>query len=215
VLPANGEIELECTLRATRAGAYRGVVSVFSGGRRSAGAVAHARADVLDPRAALDVTRVDLGVVYVGVPTTRVVTLKNMTMLPAAFKWSDAPLVVGEDDEDGDGAIHVECDVWKGELAPGGTMAVRFDFTPVRVLSSKKNGYASLVACDVAGALRPLGFELVAQIRGLEGNVSYDVRRGADGALTASSRRDDFASRSVAALDARDALGSRPLGVRR
>ena len=203
VLPADGEIELECTLRPTRAGAYRGVVSVFSGGRASAGAVVHARADVLDPRAALDVTRVDLGVTYVGVPVTRVLTLKNMTMLPAAFRWSDAPLVVGEDDGDaGDGAMRVECDVRKGELAPGGTMAVRFDFTPLCPTKT----YASLVACDVAGAQLPLGFELVAQIAGLEGNVSYDVRRGSDGALTASSRRDDFASRAVAALDARDAL---------
>ena len=122
VLPANGEIELECTLRATRAGAYRGSVSVFSGGKTKAGAVVHARADVLDPRAALDATRVDLGVAFVGVPVTRVLTLRNMTMLPAAFRWSAAP--EGED-EDSDGAMRFSCDCPSGELAPGGARAAR------------------------------------------------------------------------------------------
>ena len=203
VLPANGEIELECTLRATRAGAYRGSVSVFSGGKTKAGAVVYARADVLDPRAALDTTRVDLGVAFVGVPVTRVLTLRNMTMLPAAFRWSAAP--EGED-EDSDGAMRFSCDCPSGELAPGGARAVRFDFTPTRPppMGAKKKSYAALVACDVEGARAPLGFELEAEIRGLEGNVAFDVRRGSDGALVASSRRDDAASRAVAALDARD-----------
>jgi len=207
VLPANGEIELECTLRATRAGAYRGSVSVFSGGKTKAGAVVHARADVLDPRAALDATRVDLGVAFVGVPVTRVLTLRNMTMLPAAFRWSAAP--EGED-EDSDGAMRFSCDCPSGELAPGGARAVRFDFTPTRPLPPGAKSYAALVACDVEGARAPLGFELEAEIRGLEGNVAFDVRRGSDGALVASSRRDDAASRAAAALDARDerALGA-------
>lgn len=208
VLPAYGEIELECTLRPTRAGAYRGVVSVFSGGKTKAGAVVRARADVLDPRAALDATRVDLGVTFVGVPATRVVQLQNMTMLPAAFRWSDAP--EGEDDAC-DGAMLVRCDCPSGELAPGATKAVRFDFTPTRPVSAPPGAagatYAALVACDVEGARAPLGFALEAEIRGLEGNVHFDVRRagpGAGGALVASSRRDDAASRAVAALTARE-----------
>ena len=198
VLPANGEIELECTLRATRAGAYRGSVSVFSGGKTKAGAVVYTRADVLDPRAALDTTRVDLGVAFVGVPVTRVLTLRNMTMLPAAFRWSAAP--EGED-EDSDGAMRFSCDCPSGELAPGGARAVRFDFTPTRPppMGAKKKSYAALVACDVEGARAPLGFELEAEIRGLEGNVAFDVRRGSDGALVASSRRDDAASRASSA----------------
>ena len=81
VLPANGEIELECTLRATRAGAYRGSVSVFSGGKTKAGAVVYARADVLDPRAALDTTRVDLRGVRGRARDARA-DARNMTSAP-------------------------------------------------------------------------------------------------------------------------------------
>jgi hypothetical protein len=210
VLPPHGETEIECTLRPSQSGQYRSLVHVMSGGKEK-GAVVHARADVLDPRAALSATRVNLGVVYVGVAVTREVFVQNLTMLPAAFRWSPYPEAESRESKD---AMHVRCSTPKAEIAPGGKQAVRFTFTPTRAPCSssgkekEKENYSSLVACDVAGALLPLGFELVAEIQDLGGNVAYDVRRGSDGVLVASDATDQ-ASRRVQVLDKRErnALG--------
>ena len=123
----------------------------------------------MDQRAALDNTRVDLGVAFVGVPVTRVLTLRNMTMLPAAFRWSAAP--EGED-EDSDGAMRFSCDCPSGELAPAfGARAVqvRLHAHEAPPMGAKKKSYAALVACDVEGARAPWG-SAQKEIRGLEGS---------------------------------------------
>ena len=210
VLPPHGETEVECTLRPSFVGQYRSLVHVISAGKTK-GAVVHARADILDPKAALSTTKVQLGVTYVGVPVTREVFVQNLTMLPAAFRWSASPEA---EDSVSKNAMHVNCSTLRGEIAPGGKQAIRFTFTPMRATSTSgsntqnqnqnsNQNYSSLLACDVDGALLPLGFELETEIQDLQGNVTYDVLRGSDGVLVASDAADKNV-RKVAVLDETD-----------
>ena len=135
------------------------------GGRMS---VVNCRADVLRPKVALSVTEVDLGVCHVGVGVEREVTVQNMTMLPAVFRFAPEP-----EGEEGDArdALDYECDWREDEIPPGGSRVVRFHFTPFKPCEA----YDAVVACDVDGAAAPVAFELKCEIRGLR--VAYDVLR--------------------------------------
>jgi len=170
MLPPYSEVEVECTLAASEAGAYRStVVCVTDHGATSA---VGARADVLRPRATLSEVEIDLGVVYLGVQVEREVTIQNMTMLPAVFRWSEEIMCEGPSD-DAEGAMDYEVDWPADEIPPGGAKTVRVVFTPMSACAD----YSALFVCDVDGAEKPIGFALAADVRGL--SVEYDVlKRG-------------------------------------
>ena len=169
-LPPYAEVEVECTLVPSQPGPYRSNVVCTAGGGRVS--VVAARADVLQPLCALSTSEVDLGVCYVNVPVEREIVVQNMTMLPAVFRWSPEP--EGESDECRD-AFDFDVDWREDEIPPGGSKAVRFIFTPLRPCSR----YEALIAMDVDGAAKPLGFQLVADARGL--SVEYEILRGLNG----------------------------------
>jgi len=169
-LPPYAEVEVECTLVPSAPGPYRSnIVCVAGGGRVS---VVAARADVLQPLCALSTAEVDLGTCYVNVPVEREIVVQNMTMLPAVFRWSPEP--EGESEECAD-SMDFDVDWREDEIPPGGSKAVRFIFTPLRPCAR----YEALVAMDVDGAAKPLGFALTADVRGL--SVEYEVLRGLNG----------------------------------
>lgn len=112
---------------------------------------------MLAPAAALDVSRVDLGDSFLTVPVERTVTIRNLTQLPAEFRWQQEVLGVPA------GAITVAVSPAEGTLGPGESLALTARFVPLTL-----GRWAGIVACDVAGAARPIGFELVTEIKGLE-----------------------------------------------
>ena len=154
----------------TREAALRSVVTCeVVGGRAQHVAV---RADVVSPRSCLDQSVIDLGTSYVNVPVERVVRQRNLTQLPAQYKWDDAS---GE---------AVGCSVSvsppEGTIPPGGEEEFVVTITPLRV-----GALECIQACDVVGMENPMGLLLRSEVRGLA--VTYEVRdtAGASQALPA------------------------------
>lgn len=157
-------VEVTVSFTPSRPGAFLARLTVEAGGPPTEVEV---RASALAPAAALDCTRVDLGDSFLTVAVERPLRLRNLTQLPAEFSWQ--PEVLGVPS----GAISVEITPSAGTLAPGEVLDLTARFVPL-VLGK----WAGVVACDVAGAARPIGFELVTEIKGLE--LEYTVRRTAD-----------------------------------
>lgn len=159
-------VDVQVTFVPSRPGAFLARLTASAGGPPTEVEV---RASALAPAAALDRSRVDLGDSFLRVPVERLLRLRNLTQLPAAFRWQPEVLGVAP------GALAVEIRPEEGALAPGEVIDVSARFTPLAV-----GAWAGVVACDVAGAARPIGFEVATEIKGLE--LEFAVRRSADGA---------------------------------
>lgn len=76
---------LQVTCHAVSAGAMSTVLEVCTQGSTTQQLAVTAAA--MQPSMALSATHMDLGVCYVGVPTSVDVTMSNLTLLPTAFDW--------------------------------------------------------------------------------------------------------------------------------
>ena len=141
------------------------------------------RADVVSPRSCLDQSVLDLGTSYVNVPVERVVRQRNLTQLPAQYKWDESS------------AEGVGCSVSvsppEGTIPPGGEEEFVVTITPLRV-----GALECIQACDVVGMENPVGLLLRSEVRGLA--VTYEV-------LDAAGAKQSFPADSEAVLDFGDA----------
>jgi hypothetical protein len=141
------------------------------------------RADVVSPRSSLDQSVLDLGTSYVNVPVERLVRQRNLTQLPAQYKW---------DESSAEGAgCSVSVSPPEGTIPPGQEEEFVVTITPLRV-----GALECIQACDVVGMENPMGLLLRSEVRGLA--VTYEV-------LDAAGAKQSFPADSAAVLDFGDA----------
>ena len=105
---------LQVTCHAASAGAMSTVLELCTQGSTTQQLAVTAAA--MEPSIALNATRLDLGVCYVGVPTSVDVTMSNLTLLPTAFEWEGYGL---EAQQAGRGQMTVTVHPGQGTLPPG------------------------------------------------------------------------------------------------
>jgi hypothetical protein len=119
------------------------------------------RGEVQAPKVYLDISELNLGTCFIGVPVTRTVTLHNLSNLSTQFKWQRClgPNPAG---------FHFKFEPSEGTIGEKQTLKVKFTMT------AKTSGVLSeLFACECHGMHRPIGFELKSSIRGVV--VAYEA----------------------------------------
>ena len=127
----------------------------------------HVRGEVQAPKVFLDVSSVDLGHTYIGVPVQRTFRLTNLSNLPAYFNW-DEPARHGKNAETVARNWQTAFTPASGTLASKATLDVTFTFT-----ARRPGRVDALFSCDIEGMSYPLGFGLVSMAKGLV--VTYDL----------------------------------------
>eukprot|EP00294_Goniomonas_avonlea_P007722 CAMPEP_0114542258 /NCGR_PEP_ID=MMETSP0114-20121206/1745_1 /TAXON_ID=31324 /ORGANISM="Goniomonas sp, Strain m" /LENGTH=1773 /DNA_ID=CAMNT_0001726555 /DNA_START=29 /DNA_END=5350 /DNA_ORIENTATION=+ len=164
--PSSGSLEpgvkatIKVKLHSQRCRRLRGVVvaSVEGGKKKFVGV----RAEVQQPHVCLSINQLSLGPIFVRVPTTRVITIRNLTLLPTTFKWDKTQFNCGDAD-----APKYTITFSKSQGSLGPLQSVDVNMTVTGLHTGATGALQCLVPCDVSGMSSPIGLQLFAQVLGL------------------------------------------------
>ena len=169
-VPGEGQIELPITLRPGCEQSLRRNLAVLV--QHGSTSYVGVRSEVVQRRACLSLTRMDLGTSYVRVAVQRAITLTNLTNIDTEFQWHAHVKK---------GSANVRCSPSKGMLGGGQQLTIQVEAVPT------EDGVLDvLMGCELQrGFAKPIGFRLQSAVQGL--TILYQVYRPDDPHLTGLS----------------------------
>ncbi|CEO99620.1 unnamed protein product (mitochondrion) [Plasmodiophora brassicae] len=179
VIPAGATLQVGVSFSPIRCGRYRATVAVEvpDGGT---GAYVEARAEVQAPDIVLRQNVIDLGDVYVRVPSQFQVAVVNRTNLSAVLQWDGS--------SSSGNAMVGQCRISPSQASLGGLTEV---VSKVSLTCVQPGDLDMILAVDIGGIAVPLGVRVRARVHDLR--VSAHLRDVADGV----AGRDDLIRESI------------------